>query len=53
MPQNFGIDKLPIVKNQYQSALKQIGTLGVGNAVKKARASGFRRNRPAPLTRIP
>jgi tRNA-splicing ligase RtcB len=31
MPQNFDIDKLPIVKNQYKSALKQIGTLGGGN----------------------
>ena len=31
MPQNFDIDKLLIVKNQYQSALKQIGTLGGGN----------------------
>lgn len=31
MPQNFDIDKLLIVKNQYQSALSQIGTLGGGN----------------------
>ena len=31
MPQNFDIDTLKIVKNQYQSALKQIGTLGGGN----------------------
>lgn len=31
MPQNFDIEKLPIVKNQYLSALKQIGTLGGGN----------------------
>lgn len=31
MPQNFDVDKLLIVKNQYQSALKQIGTLGGGN----------------------
>lgn len=31
MPQGFDIDKLPIVREQYQSALNQIGTLGGGN----------------------
>ncbi|GHT21944.1 hypothetical protein AGMMS4957_11520 [Bacteroidia bacterium] len=31
MPQNFNIDELLIVKRQYGSALKQIGTLGGGN----------------------
>ena len=31
MPQNFDIDTLPIVKNQYLAALKQLGTLGGGN----------------------
>ncbi|MDL2296517.1 RtcB family protein [Bacteroidales bacterium OttesenSCG-928-B11] len=31
MPQDFDIDKLFIVRNQYNSALKQIGTLGGGN----------------------
>jgi tRNA-splicing ligase RtcB len=31
MPQNFNIDDLTIVKRQYLSALKQIGTLGGGN----------------------
>lgn len=31
MPQNYNIDNLHIIKNQYASALKQIGTLGGGN----------------------
>lgn len=31
MPQGFDIEKTTIVKNQYLSALKQIGTLGGGN----------------------
>lgn len=31
MPQGFDIDSMTIVKNQYKSALKQIGTLGGGN----------------------
>lgn len=31
MPQGHNIDELRIVKNQYLSALKQIGTLGGGN----------------------
>ena len=31
MPEGFNIDELHIVKNQYPSALKQIGTLGGGN----------------------
>jgi tRNA-splicing ligase RtcB len=31
MPQNFNLDELPVVKNQYLAALKQIGTLGSGN----------------------
>ena len=31
MPQNYNIDNLYIIKNQYASALKQIGTLGGGN----------------------
>jgi tRNA-splicing ligase RtcB len=31
MPQNFDVEKLPVVKQQYQSALKQLGTLGGGN----------------------
>lgn len=31
MPQGYDIDKLHIVKQQYTSALKQIGTLGGGN----------------------
>ncbi|MDR1717241.1 MAG: RtcB family protein [Prevotella sp.] len=31
MPQDFDIDKLPVVKKQYYPALKQIGTLGGGN----------------------
>jgi tRNA-splicing ligase RtcB len=31
MPQGFDLDKLHVVKQQYISALKQIGTLGGGN----------------------
>jgi tRNA-splicing ligase RtcB len=31
MPAGFNIDELHIVKNQYLSALKQVGTLGGGN----------------------
>ena len=31
MPQDFNIDDLPVIKNQYLSALKQLGTLGGGN----------------------
>lgn len=31
MPQKFDVDNLLVVKKQYQSALKQIGTLGGGN----------------------
>lgn len=31
MPQNFNIDELQVVKNQYLAALKQVGTLGGGN----------------------
>ena len=31
MPQNFDVERLPVVKQQYQSALKQLGTLGGGN----------------------
>ncbi len=31
MPQEFNIDELHIIKNQYQAALKQLGTLGGGN----------------------
>lgn len=31
MPQGFDIDNMHIVKQQYQSALKQLGTLGGGN----------------------
>ncbi|MDR2408323.1 MAG: RtcB family protein [Bacteroidales bacterium] len=31
MPQNFNIDNLLVVKRQYLSALKQLGTLGGGN----------------------
>ncbi|MDR1881187.1 MAG: RtcB family protein [Prevotella sp.] len=31
MPQNFNLDELYVVKNQYLAALKQIGTLGGGN----------------------
>ena len=31
MPQNFNLDELHVVKNQYLAALKQIGTLGGGN----------------------
>ncbi|MDR2840916.1 MAG: RtcB family protein [Paludibacter sp.] len=31
MPQGFNIEELHVVKNQYLSALKQIGTLGGGN----------------------
>ena len=31
MPQDFNLDELHVVKNQYPAALKQIGTLGGGN----------------------
>jgi len=31
MPQGFDIDKMKIVKHQYESALKQVGSLGGGN----------------------
>lgn len=31
MPQDYNLDALHVVKNQYQAALKQIGTLGGGN----------------------
>ncbi len=31
MPQDFNIDELPVIKNQYLGALKQLGTLGGGN----------------------
>ena len=31
MPQDFNIDELHVIKNQYLSALKQLGTLGGGN----------------------
>jgi tRNA-splicing ligase RtcB len=31
MPQDFNLDELPVVKNQYPAALKQIGTLGESN----------------------
>lgn len=31
MPQNFDIENLHIVKQQFQAALKQVGTLGGGN----------------------
>ncbi|HOY32524.1 MAG TPA: RtcB family protein [Bacteroidales bacterium] len=31
MPQNFDIDEMKIVKQEYLSALKQLGTLGGGN----------------------
>jgi tRNA-splicing ligase RtcB len=31
MPQEFNPDELPVLKTQYPSALKQIGTLGGGN----------------------
>lgn len=31
MPQNYDIDSMPVVKAEYTSALKQIGTLGGGN----------------------
>ncbi|MDL2228373.1 RtcB family protein [Odoribacter sp. OttesenSCG-928-L07] len=31
MPHGFDVDKLPVVKKQYLSALKQLGTLGGGN----------------------
>jgi tRNA-splicing ligase RtcB len=31
MPQDFNLDELHVVKNQYLAALKQIGTLGGGN----------------------
>lgn len=31
IPQNYDIDSMPIVKAEYTSALKQIGTLGGGN----------------------
>ncbi len=31
MPQNYNLDELYVIKNQYKAALKQIGTLGGGN----------------------
>ncbi len=31
MPQDFNIDELHVIKNQYLGALKQLGTLGGGN----------------------
>lgn len=31
MPQNYNLDELYVIKNQYNAALKQIGTLGGGN----------------------
>jgi tRNA-splicing ligase RtcB len=31
MPQDFNLDELHVVKNQYLAALKQLGTLGGGN----------------------
>lgn len=31
MPQGYDIDELPIVKQQYEAALRQVGTLGGGN----------------------
>jgi tRNA-splicing ligase RtcB len=31
MPQGFDFGKLPVVKNQYEAALRQVGTLGSGN----------------------
>lgn len=31
MPQNYDVEALPVVKQEYQSALKQLGTLGGGN----------------------
>ena len=31
MPQDFNLDELPVIKNQYLAALKQLGTLGGGN----------------------
>ena len=31
MPQGFDIDSMQVVRNQYASALKQLGTLGGGN----------------------
>lgn len=31
MPQEFDLGELPIIKNQYKAALKQLGTLGGGN----------------------
>jgi tRNA-splicing ligase RtcB len=31
MPQNFNIDEMKVVKSQYLTAMKQIGTLGGGN----------------------
>lgn len=31
MPQNYNLDELYVMKNQYKAALKQIGTLGGGN----------------------
>ena len=31
MPQNFNLDELYVIKNQYKAALMQIGTLGGGN----------------------
>ena len=35
MPQDFNLDELHVVKNQYPAALKQIGTLGGGNHFNK------------------
>ncbi|MGI5834570.1 MAG: RtcB family protein, partial [Bacteroidales bacterium] len=31
MPQNYDINSLPVVKSEYASALRQLGTLGGGN----------------------
>ncbi len=31
MPQNYDIENMPVVKKEYKSALKQLGTLGGGN----------------------
>ena len=31
MPQNYEIENMPVVKKEYKSALKQLGTLGGGN----------------------
>ena len=31
LPQGFDLEEMPILKNQYEACLKQIGTLGGGN----------------------